>query len=171
MRRLRRWGMVVLVAAVVCTLLVTRDWSKKSVWGANRFLSRLEFVPLPEGVTEVRCKWSGIFAKYVNVKFAASREQALAYLKANAVPHYTEFRATDGGYEVCETHVLTTSPGRELRDVPVRLGHRNMYRRKWFESVYGIRHGWFYSYEDFPVLYEMYYDLDAGQFYIYWTYS
>lgn len=171
MRRLRRWGAVVLVCGLVCTLLATWDWSKKSVWGANRFLSRIEFPPLPEGVTEVRCKWSGIFAKFANVKFTASQEQALAFLKASEAPYYCEFKATNEGYQVSATHSLTTSPGRTFPNAPITLRLRSMVRPRWFQSVYGIRHGWFYSFEDFPVQYQLYYDLDAGQFYIYWTYS
>lgn len=172
MKKLKRWGAIVLVAGLIGVALVLHDWSKMSVPRANEFLKALKLAPLPEGVTGARCKWSGIFAKYANVKFAASQEQALAYLKAIAVPHYSEFSAIPAGYQITATHVLTKAPEEDIYDVPAQLKlGRGMLAPPWFESVYDIRHGWFYSFEDFPVCYQLYYDLDAGQFYIYWTYS
>jgi hypothetical protein len=170
MKRWKLWGAVVLAGGLICLALALHDWSKKSVSAANRFLTSLELAPLPEGVTEAHCKWSGLFAKYAHVKFAASQEQALAYLKAGDVPHYFEFSDVPGGYQVTAAHVLTTAPDYDVHDVPVQL-RTGMLAPAWFKSVFEIRHGWFYAVDDFPVCYQMYYDLDAGQFYIYWTYS
>ena len=172
MKKWKRRGAVVLVCGLICLALASYDWSKKSVPRANRFLASIELAPLPEGVTGAHCKWSGLFAKYVNVKFAASPEQALAYLKVGDVPHYFEFSVVDGKHQVVATHVLTTPPENDVRSVPIplKLG-KGMFAPRWFRSVYDIRHGWFYVFDDFPVVYRFYYDLDAGQFYIYWTYS
>ncbi len=170
MKKWKRRGAVALAGALICLALVSYDWSKKSVPRANRFLASIKLAPLPEGVTEVHCKWSGIFAKFANVKFAASQDQALAYLKAGDVPHYFEFSVMDGKHQVTATHVLTTAPDYDVRDVPAQL-RTGMLAPAWFKSVFEIRHGWFYAVNEFPVCYQMYYDLDAGQFYIYWTYS
>lgn len=172
MKKWKRRGAVVLVCGLICLALASHDWSKKSVPAANRFLASIKLAPLPEGVTEAHCKWSGIFAKYVNVKFAASPEQALAYFKTGDVPHYFEFSVMDGRHQVTAAHVLATPPANDAGDVPIplQLG-TGMYAQPWFRSIYAIQHGWFYSFDDFPVRYQFYYDLDAGQFYIYWTYS
>jgi hypothetical protein len=177
MRRLRRWGIAVLVCGLVCTLLVTRDWSKKSVAEANEFLAVIEFPPLPAGVTEVHCGSAGLFAKFVNVKFAANQEQALAYLKASEVPHYYEFSVVGGEPRVSASHVLASSEDGPAHYFAIEQGlaldglGTHMISKKWFESISEIRHGWYYRFEDHPVRYQLYYDLDAGQFYIYWTYS
>ena len=177
MRWLKRWGIVASVCGLAIVLLVTRDWAKKSVPDANAFLAVLEFPPLPDGVTEVRCGNAGLFAKFVNVKFAAMREQALAYLKASAVPHYYEFSVTDGKVHVSASYVLSSSEDGPAPNLAVEgeLAHvglgAGMLKKEWFESVSEIRHGWYYRFEDHPVRYQLYYDLDAGQFYIYWTYS
>lgn len=177
MRRLKRWGIVVLACGLILTLLVTRDWSKRSVPVANEFLAGIEFPALPAGVTEVRCRAGGIFAKFVNVKFAATREQALAYLKASAIPHYYEFKVVDRKPHVSASHVLSPSedgpaPCLAIQEwLSFKWPRTYMHSKKWFRSIGEIRHGWYYRFEDHPVRYQLYYDLDAGQFYIYWTYS
>lgn len=167
-----QWRKVMLLCGLMCMVLASCDRSTKSVTRANKTLSGIKLPSLPQGVTDVRCATSGLFAKFVNVKFAASREQAREYLVSCAVPHYFEFSMINGKYALSATHVLTTPPEVTAVNGPaaLRLG-RGIGQQAWFKSVYGIRHGWFYRFEKHPVRYQLYYDLDAEQFYIYWSYS
>ncbi len=172
MSGLKRWGAATLACGFVCVLLSSCDRAKTSVTQANKTLSGIKLSALPEGVTDIHCGSDGLFAKFVNVKFAASREQALAYLTANAVPYYSEFSATDEGYQVSATHALTTPSENLVVSVPAELELGiGMGQQKWFKGVYTIRHGWFYCLEKNPVLCQFYYDSDEGQFYIYWSHS
>jgi len=173
----KRWAKIIVSCVILCAVLTSygcskRDTSKQGASNANRVLSGIKLPSLPAGVTEARSWAGGTFAKFANVKFTASQEQALAYLTASAAPYYVELNTTAGKLTVSATHVLGTPRGAPDDTVPVelRLG-TGMAAEPWFESVYQIRHGWFYEFREGIVAYQFYYDLDAGQFYIYWSYS
>lgn len=173
MRHVQRWGWTAALCACLCVILASCDRSPEGVPEANRVLSVIEFPSLPAGVTTVRTWHGGVFAKFVNIKFTASQEQALAYLKANETPHYFEFSVTNGVPRVTATHDLGT-PEPTAIEVPNRdrvLTGADMLTQPWFRSVGEIQHGWFFSCEEGIVGYRFYYDLDTEQFYIYWYYS
>ena len=173
MKHVQRWGSTAALCACLCVMLASCDRSQEGTPEANRVLSVIELPSLPAGVTTVRTWHGGVFAKFVNIKFTASQEQALAYLKANETPHHFEFSVTNGVPRVTATHDLST-PGGTAIEVPNSgcvLARADMAAQPWFRSVTEIRHGWFFSYEESIVGYRFYYDLDVEQFYIYWYHS
>jgi hypothetical protein len=171
------WGKAMVLGAIVAMVLTLhgcpkRDISKEGTSNANQILSRIELPSLPDGVTEARSWAGGTFAKFVNVKFTASREQALAYLTAGEAAYYLELSTTDGKLAVAATHLLGTPRGTPDSVVPTSLElGTGIAAEPWFESVYQIRNGWFYEFREGITAYQFYYDLDTGQFYIYWSYS
>lgn len=147
----------------------------EEVQRANGMLTAIKLPVLPDGVTDVRSWAGGVFAKFMNVKFSASPDQALDYLKRIGVKQYHEFDLSPyGAYRVLTTHFLAEAEDRLDQPVPVYLSsltRRDIYAQPWFESVYDIRHGWYYGSEAGVEVLEIYYDLDSGQFYINWSYS
>jgi hypothetical protein len=128
---------------------------------------------LPDGATNVRCWTGGMFAKYMNVKFTASPDQALDYLRRASATHYLEFQIEGKEYRILATHLLATAPADPDRpELSCLTRKTGILSQPWFKSVYDIRHGWYYHYwRDAPARYTMYYDVDSQQFYVYWTYS
>jgi hypothetical protein len=172
------WGMVG-VWSLLCGLLGSCGRSTSPVpdttviQRTNAALSSRKLPVLPADATGVRCWIGGTFAKYVNVKFTASPDQALDYLRRAGAAYYYEFRIEEQEYRILATHVLTCAPGNSDRPLLYSLAHRAGIRAEpWFESVYDIRHGWYYHYfGDAPARYFLYYDVDSQQFYVYWSYS
>ncbi len=80
------WRMMV-ACSLLCGLLPSCDRSDEpvsdaaAIQRANTALSLRKLPKLPDGVTNVRCWTGGTFAKYMNVKFTASPDQALDYLR------------------------------------------------------------------------------------------
>jgi len=140
---------------------------------ANTALSLRRLPKLPDGATNVRCWTGGTFAKYLNVKFTASPDQALDYLRRADATHYLEFQIEGKDYRILATHSLTGAPADtdkpELWCLTNRTG---ILSQAWFKSVYDIRHGWYCRYgRGAPARCTLYYDVGAQQFYVYWTYS
>jgi hypothetical protein len=139
---------------------------------ANAALSSTRLPVLPDGVTEVHFWAGGVFAKYMNVKFTASRDQALSYFKNAGAEYYCEFRLADGEYTIVQTHSLT-DPGSSsvvepsLLYMEIGIG----YEQPWFKSVHEIRHGWYYDSLQGVAGFQLYYDLDTQLFYVAWHYS
>ena len=119
--------------------------------------------------------WGGAFAKYMNVKFTASPDQALDYLRRAGVPCYFEFQGEETGCRVVATHALLgapePSPETHCEKGFFLLTEKGILAEPWFGTVYDIRHGWYYYWADWPTRYHVYYDLDSRQFYVYWMYS
>ncbi len=140
---------------------------------ANAALSSRRLPVLPVGLTDVCCWTGGTFAKHMNVKFAASPEQALDYLRRASATYYYEFQITGKEYHVVATHLLAADPASTDRPHLYFLTNRTgLLSQPWFKSVYDIHHGWYYHYfRDAPARYIMFYDLDSQQFYVYWSYS
>jgi len=130
---------------------------------------------LPDGATNVRCWTGGTFAKYMNVKFTASPDQALDYLRRANTTYYLEFQIEGKKYRILATHPLTAASGDTDRpDLRMLIEKAGIHSQPWFRSIYDIRHGWYYHHyelKDAPVSHYMFYDVDSQQFYVYWTYS
>jgi len=169
---LKRYSGVLVLCGLVCTVLGSCDGSKTSVPETNTLLVGIKLPALPSGVTEARCWRGGGFAKFVNVKFTATREQARAYLKACGLPYYYEVNFVGGQATLAATHRL--APGNEMPAENVAadaVSFDGMVTQEWFESVRQIEHAWFSVVQKAPLHYRVWYDLGAGQLYIYWTYS
>lgn len=140
---------------------------------ANTALSLRKLPKLPDGAANVRCWTGGTFAKYMNVKFTASPDQALDYLRRANATHYLEFQIEGKDCRILATHSLTSASGDADRPELWCLTNKTgILSQLWFKSVYDIHHGWYYHYfRDAPTRYTIYYDLDRQQFYVYWTYS
>ena len=145
----------------------------ESLQHANEVLNVVGLPPLPDGVTDAHSWAGGVFAKYVNVKFAAPKDQALEYLRSSGAGFYSEFRIDDTGYHIVGTHSLGGTPGTgETPDLDQLVRKSGIVAEAWFKAVYDIRHGWaYYHSADWPARYHMFYDVDNEQFYIYWCYS
>lgn len=171
------WGAVV-VCALACGLLSSCDarsrGESKSIRETNLALSMRKLPELPDGVTDARCWRGGTFAKYMSIKFTASADQALEYLRKTGAGYYIEFEIEGESPRILATHSLTGS-------TPVDTGRPHLYplvgrtgfhSKPWFKSIYDIRHGWYYhDFRGAPVYYYMFYDVDSRQFYVYWSYS
>ncbi len=124
---------------------------------------------------EVRCWTGGTFAKYMNVKFPASPDEALDYLRRANATYYLEFQIEGEKYRILATHSLTAASGdTDQPDLWMLTRKAGIHSQPWFRSVYDIRHGWYYHHyelKDAPVSHYMFYDMDSQQFYVYWTYS
>jgi hypothetical protein len=111
----------------------------------------------------------------MNVKFTASPDQALDFLRRANAAYYLEFQIEGKQYRILATHALTAAPGDTDRpDLYMLTEKVGILSRPWFRSVYDIRHGWYYHhyyFRDAPVSHYMFYDLDSQQFYVYWSYS
>ena len=171
---------LLLAVMVVCSIALSscdRSGDQKSaaesLQHANQVLKGIKLPVLPEGVTDARCWTGGIFAKYVNVKFAASPDQALEYVRSSGAGFYYEFRINGTGYHIVASHSLGGTPGTgDETDLHMLVGKSGIIAEPWFKTVYDIRHGWAYYYSaDWPARYHMFYDVDSQQFYIYWCYS
>jgi hypothetical protein len=141
---------------------------------ANTALSLRKLPKLPDGAADVRCWTGGTFAKYMNVKFAASPDQALDYLRRAGAGCYLEFEVEAKGYRIIANHSLTSTSERvKTLDLSLLAKGCGMLSQPWFRSVYEIRHGWYYNSfsQDGPTGYDLYYDLDSGQFYVYWSHG
>ncbi len=128
---------------------------------------------LANSVADVRYRVGGSFAKYLNVKFTASADQALNYLRRADAKCYIEFVIVGDQYRILATHSLTGTPefisNPELFCIAKDIGIRS---EPWFKSVYDIHHGWYYhNFEKAPARYMIFYDIDSQQLYVYWTYS
>ena len=139
---------------------------------ANTALKNRELPMLPLSVTSVQCWKGGVFAKYMNIKFRASPEEAIDYFRRAGAECYFEFQEEDGRYSVTATHPLTDSPVSAEKPSLFELEHKTgIADEPWFRSVYDIRHGWYSTSLRNPAGYQLYYDVDTQQFYIYWWYS
>jgi hypothetical protein len=174
MKRLKflRWRTV--VGAVVGGLLLLYGFSVSPVGRAcraNLALSSRKLPALPFGATGVHCWAGGIFAKYMNIKCAASADQVLDYLRRADASYYFEFQADEMTYHVVATHWLPGTRG-TYNEMGLVVWARGPYCGKsWFHTVRNIRHGWQYHSMDGPTVYDIYYDLESQQFYLYWRYS
>lgn len=177
MKRLRLlWG-IVGVCAVLGGMLLFRDRPSDvdPVQRANQALSIRDLPSLPDGVTDVRCWTGGTFAKYMNVKFGASEDQATDFLRRAGAAGYIEFEINGSQSRILATHPLA-DPYEKLDEsrlwcLAMKTG---MFSKPWFKSVYDVRHGWHYrrfSQEAAPINLCVFYDLDTRQLYIYWSYS
>jgi hypothetical protein len=158
-------------APVACDRSSPQSRDAKMIQRANAALSSIKLPVLPDGVTEVHFWAGGVFAKYMNVKFKTSRDQALDYFKDVGAKCYFEFDSASGEYQFTATHFLTDSKDYSvvrpsLSDLREGIGHE----QPWFKSVFQIRHGWYY---DSPGVagFQLYYDLDEQEFYLSWHYS
>jgi hypothetical protein len=177
MVRLRLSWDLVAVCGLICALLSSCDPDAgkelKTTQGMNLALSSRKLPDLPAGITDARCWAGGMFAKCMNVRFTASADQALDYLRRTGAACYLEFEIDGTQPRVLATHSLTDGfedlSGPELKFLAEKIGIRS---QPWFRSIYDIRHGWHYhNYRDEPARYAIYYDLDTHHLYIYWTYS
>lgn len=172
MNRLRRWSKIVVVCALVCTILGSCDDSKENVPKANKLLSAIKFPTLPNGVTTAHSWSGGTFAKYVNIKFTATPQQAKTYLKDCGLTYYYEIDLTGNKATLAGTHSLVST--NEISSefaVEWASNFNSMVTEPWFEDVCQIQHAWFGLVQETPLNYRLWYDLDKEQFYIYWTYS
>lgn len=170
------WG-IVAVCGLLGGVLLFRDRppAVDPVQHANRVLSAIKLPGLPEDVTDVQCWAGGMFAKFVNVKFAASEDQAVDFLRKTGAACYLEFQIDGTQARVLATHPLTDAY-EKISDTDLHCLTRKtgMFSKPWFKSVYDIRHGWHYhrfSQQEAPVSLSVFYDLDSRQLYIYWSYS
>jgi len=183
MNELRIPEAVLVLCGLLCVALTSCDRSTgqkpdaKVLQRANATLSGVELPVLPEEITDLRYWAGGVFAKFINIKFTTSREQALDYFQRAGATCYLEFAEREDQhrdiYRVLATHFLGEShEGAELPD-STELNMIDRAGRRWFESVYEIRHGWYYYSERDGRLWEceLYYDLDTQVFYLYWHYS
>jgi len=171
---------MIVACSLLCGLLPSCDHSTdqvsdaKMIQRANVVLSSRRLPKLPDGATNVRCWTGGLFAKYMNVKFTASPDQALDFLRRAAAGCYLEFRVEGKNYRIVANHALATTP-QSINTVSLSLLAKGtgMLSQPWFKSVYEIRHGWYYDYysQDGPTGYDVYYDLDSQQFYVYWSHG
>ncbi len=174
------------LGTLVCAVLTSCGRSTgqkpdtKLVQRANTTLSKVELPVLPEGITDLHYWAGGIFAKFINIKFTASRDQALDYFKRAGAPCYFEFEVREDKrpgdkYRFSATHSLTQDPVQTKPPVSFELNYGNgLALKRWFDSVYQIRHGWYYGprkKEDGNWGSELYYDLDTQVLYLYWHYS
>jgi hypothetical protein len=170
---------MVIVCCLLCGLSLSCDHSSHQVSSAERIrcandaLSSHKLAVLPHGITDADCWTGGTFAKYMNVKFSASADQALDYLRREGAACYLEFVIEGNQYRILATHSLTGASeliaDPELFCIAKDIGIRS---EPWFKSVYDIRHGWYYhNFRNAPERYTIYYDVDTQQMYIYWTYS
>ena len=174
------WGMII-VCGLLCGLLASCERSDDAVPDAvaipraNTALSVRKLPKLPDGVTNVRCWTGGMFAKYMNVKFTASPDQALDFLRRAEATYYVEFQIEGKKSQVLATHSLSGTLGDTGKPELYMLAEKvGILSRPWFRNVYDIHHGWYYryhEYQDAPMGYYLFYDLDSQQFYVYWTYS
>ena len=113
-----------------------------------------------------------MFAKYMNVKFTASPDQALDFLRRAGAGYYSEFQVEGKTYRIVANHALTATP-QSISTVSLSLLAQGtgMLSRPWFKSVYEIQHGWYYSVQNGVAGYDLYYDVDNQQLYVYWHYS
>jgi hypothetical protein len=173
MRRARLSLRMIVVCSLLCGQLASCKRSTDVVPNAtliqrtNAALSSRKLPALPAGITDVRCWTGGMFAKYMNVRFSASPEQAVAGC-------YLEFRIEGKECRVVANHPLVGTP-EDIRRVSLSLLAKGtgMLSQPWFRSVYETRHGWYYDYfsQDGPTGYDIFYDLDNQQLYLYWSYS
>jgi hypothetical protein len=167
------WGTIA-VCSLLSGLLPSCNRSADQVSDAamiqrtNAALSSRKLPVLPVDVTDVRCWTGGTFAKYMNVKFTASPDQALDYLRRASATHYLEFEIEGKNYRILATHLLTAAaPDSEKPELYCLTNKTGILSQPWFKSVYDIRHGWYYHYyRDAPARYNMYYDVDNQQFYV-----
>lgn len=172
MNMLRRWRGILMLCGLVCMVLASCKGSKTGVPETNKLLAGIKLPALPGGVTEARCWSGGGFAKFVNVKFAATPEQGRDYLKACGLPYYYEIDVVGGQANLATTHSLASSNEMPTENVAAEaVSFDGMVTQEWFEAVRQIEHAWFSVVQKAPLHYRLWYDLDAGQFYIYWTYS
>lgn len=174
------WGVTV-ACSLLCGLLASCDRSDApvpdavAIQRANTALSLRKLPKLPDGVTGVRCWTGGMFAKYMNIKFTASPDQALGFLREANAACYVEFQIEGNNSRVLATHSLAGTLGDNGEPDLYMLTHKvGILSRPWFKSVYDIRHGWYYDHyyhDGAPVSYYLFYDLDSQQFYMYWSYS
>jgi len=174
------WG-VIIACSLLCGLLASCDRSDTpvpdavAIQRANTVLSVCKLPKLPEGATGVRCWTGGVFAKYVNIRFTASPDQASDFLRRANAACYVEFQVEGGNSRVLATHSLAGALGDNDDPDLYMLTHKaGILSRPWFRSVYDIRHGWYYHHfyhDGAPVSYYFFYDLDSQQFHVYWTYS
>jgi len=184
MKELKVPTAVMVLGGLACFVLTSCDRpagqkpDAKALQRANATLLSVELPVLPEGITDLRYWAGGIFAKYMNVKFTTSPEQALDYFQRAGAACYFEFQAREGQhrkrYYVSATHFLGDSGDRGHPPDFIDLnGRGGLAVRRWFESVYDIRHGWYYGTTRGSDVWgcEFYYDLDTQVFYLYWHYS
>jgi hypothetical protein len=174
------WRMT-LVCSLLCGLLASCDRPDEPVTDAaaiqraNTALSVRKLPKLPDTVTSVRFWSGGMFAKYMNIKFSASPDQALDFLRRAGAACYVEFQIEGKKCHILATHPLAGALGDNNKPELYMLAEKvGILARPWFRSVYDIRHGWYYHhfyYEGAPVSYYLFYDVDSQQFYVYWTYS
>jgi len=139
---------------------------------ANAALTIRELPTLPPTVDSVQFWKGGVFAKYLNAKFTAAPEEALDYFRRAKAEGYFEFREDAGKYSVTATHVFTDAPMTAEKPRLFELEHNAGIRAEpWFRSVYDIRHGWYWTVPRVLGGYQLFYDVDTRQFYIYWWYS
>ncbi len=175
-QRVRLLYGIVMLCALVCGTIASCGRSGKqsgtaTIQEANRALKIRELPTLPPSVTSVQFWKGGAFAKYMNVKFTASPQEATDYFKRAGAEDYFEFQEQNGKYPIVATHALSDSPVTtqkpNLFELELKTGLRS---EPWFKSVYDTRHGWYWSKLDVTG-YQLYYDVDTQQFYIYWWYS
>lgn len=167
---------VVIVCALLCGMIGSCGRSDKqsgaaTIEEANAALKICELPTLPPSVTSVQCWTGGVFAKFLNVKFTAAPEEAIDYFRRAGAEGYFEFREDAGKYLVTGTHSLTGSPVTAEKPDFLKLQHTAMASEPWFNSVYEIRHGWYWISRRGLAGYQLYYDVDTQQFHIYWWYS
>jgi hypothetical protein len=168
---------VVMVCALLCGMIASCGRSDKqsgaaTIEEANAVLEICELPTLPPSVTSVQCWKGGVFAKFLNVKFMAAPEEAIDYSRRAGAEGYFEFREDAGKYSVIAPHTLTDSPVTAENPGLFELQHKTgMASEPWFNSVYEIRHGWYWTSLRDIAGYQLYYDVDTQQLYIYWWYS
>jgi hypothetical protein len=162
------------IALASCDPPTTQLTDAEMIQRANEFLSSAQLPTLPVGATDARYWDGGEFAKFVNVKFSVSPDQALGYFKAAGAKYYFEYELDSdrSAYHVSATHFLADSEDDVAKPNLFELNHRTgIVSQPWFRSVYDIRHGWYHDSQDGAVGFHFYYDLDTHEFYVYWHYS
>ncbi len=96
-------------------LLRDRPSNAEQVQRANEVLSAIKLPRVPDGVTDARCWAGGVFAKYVNVKFAASEDQTTDFLRRAGAASYVEFQIEGMQARVLATHPLTDASEKHRR--------------------------------------------------------
>jgi len=171
----RRWTVVVGVLALTCCAIGLFHFLGPALQSfrnerINSALTGRKLPTLPRGARNAKCWTGGVFAKYMNVKFAVSRENALDYFRRAGAKYYFKFQLVEDHYEVVGVQFLGDFQG-DVRKPSYHELNRAGAQKRWFRSVYRIQDGWFYGRYEAEAGFRFFYDLDTEMFYISWHYS
>jgi hypothetical protein len=170
-----RWILVASISVIACCAVglccfLFRTPLNVQVERANLRLTERKLPTLPRGAQNIKCWTGGVFAKYMNVKFAVSRENALDYFRRAGAECYFRFQLVEDHYEVVGVQFLGDFQG-DIRKPSHHELNRPGAQKRWSRSVYQIQDGWFYGRYEGEAGFRLFYDLDKEVFYIFWYYS